>query len=103
MSNIIQFYGYRHAYGLSVSPNPLRRNPSYDPVRNPDFRIRTGDIQYLVWDSFSADRTDFFSTRLLDYAERYHGRVIHTETVTTTTPDGELVEKPVIIVYEVRP
>jgi len=103
MSNIIEFYGHRRAYGLSVSPNPLRRNPSYDPTLNPDFKIRSSDIQYLVWDSFSAERTTFFSARLLAYAEHYHGRVIHTQTVTTTTPDGKTVEKPVIIVYEVRP
>ena len=103
MANIIEFYGYRTAYGLSVSPNPLRRNPSYDPVLNPDFQIRTSNLQYLVWDSFSADRSTFFSQRLMDYAARYNGRVIHTETVTTTTPAGEAVEKPVIIVYEVRP
>jgi len=103
MSNLIEFYGHRRSYGLSVSPNPLRRNPSYDPVLNPDFRIRSSDIQYLVWDSFSADRTDFFSKRLLAYAAHYHGRVIHTQTVTITTPDGKTIEKPVIIVYEVRP
>src|SRR5207253_9807164 len=52
MANIIQFYGQRKAYGLSVSPNPLRRNPSYEPVNNPDQRIRNNEIQYLVWDSF---------------------------------------------------
>ena len=103
MSNIIEFYGHRRSYGLSVSPNPFRRNPSYDPTLNPDFKIRMSDVQYLVWDSFSADRTSFFSQRLLDYAEHYHGRIIHTETVTTTTPDGKSVEKPIIIVYEVRP
>jgi hypothetical protein len=103
MSNIIEFYGLRRSYGLSVSPNPFRRNPSYDPTLNPDFKIRSSDIQYIVWDSFSAQRTDFFSERLLAYAQHYHGRIIHTQTVTTTTPDGKIVEKPVIIVYEVRP
>src|SRR4029077_10688235 len=29
MANVIAFYGHRQAYGLSVSLNPLRRNPSY--------------------------------------------------------------------------
>ena len=37
MANIVQFYGHRKAYGLSISPNPLRRNPSYDPLDNPVF------------------------------------------------------------------
>jgi len=103
MANIIQFYGQRRAYGLSVSPNPLHRNPSYEPVSNPDFQIRTGSLQYLVWDSFSAARSTFFSEKLLQYVHRYNGRALYTYTVTLRTPQGDLVEKPVIIVYEVRP
>lgn len=103
MANIIKWYGNQDALGLSVSPNPLHRNPSYQPIINPDYMLRTGDIQYVVWDSFSAGRSSFFSEKLLWYAERYHGRVVHTQTVKLTTDDGHTVEKPVIIVYEVHP
>lgn len=103
MANILQFYGERQAYGLSVSPNPLHRNPSYTPIRNPDFEIRTGEFQYLVWDAYSAARSSFFSAKLLNYAERYNGRVVHTESVRITSEGGMAVEKPVIIIYEVRP
>lgn len=103
MANIVQFYGHRKAYGLSVSPNPLHRNPVYDPIPNPDLLIRTNELQYIVWDSFSASRSSFFSDKILRYADRYNGRVVHIETVTLTTPDGEKAEKPVIVIYEVRP
>ncbi|MGH2358428.1 MAG: hypothetical protein ACRDGJ_10535, partial [Candidatus Limnocylindria bacterium] len=103
MANILQYYGQRPAHGLAVSPNPLRRNPSYDPIDNPDLLIRSGDIQYVVWDSFSAARSGYFAGRLQDYANRYHGRVVHTETITTTTPAGQRAELPVIIIYAVRP
>jgi len=103
MANILEFYGHRLAYGLSVSPNPLHRNPSYDPIENPDFQIRTGEIQYVVWDSFSALRSTFFSARLRSYADRYHGRVVHTESITVTTPDGQEASIPIIVIYEVRP
>jgi len=103
MANILQFYGYRKAYGLSVSPNPLRRNPSYLPIINADLQIRNGDMQYIVWDSFSAERSAFFSESLLKFVKRYHGRVIHTESVMISLPDGTNVAKPVIIIYEVRP
>jgi len=51
MANIIQFYGHRKVLGLSVSPNPLYRNPVYEPVQNPDLQIREEDVKYLVWDS----------------------------------------------------
>jgi len=103
MANILQFYGHRKAYGLSVSPNPLHRNPAYDPVSNPDLLLRNSQLQYVVWDAFSANRSPFFSDRILRYADRYNGRIVHTESVTVTTPDGEKAEKPVIIIYEVRP
>lgn len=103
MANILQFYGHRKTYGLSVSPNPLHRNPSYEPVNNPDLLIRSNEVQYLVWDSFSAARSSFFSDRLLRYADRYNGRAVHTETVGVASEDGSTVAKAVIIIYEVRP
>jgi hypothetical protein len=103
MANIIQFYGHRKAYGLAVSPNPLNRNPSYDPVLNPDREIRSNELQYLVWDAYSGTRSKFFSRALLRFADRYHGRVVHTETVATKTKEGRTVQKPVIVIYEVRP
>lgn len=103
MANIIQFYGNRKAFGLSVSPNPLHRNPVYEPIHNPDLWIRSNDLQYIVWDSFSAGRSPFFSESLLRYAERYNGRIVHSEFVELPTPSGETIEKPVIVIYEVRP
>ena len=103
MANILQFYGHRKAYGLSVSPNPLHRNPAYVPVNNPDLQIRSNNIQYLVWDSYSAARSDFFSQKLLELTARFHGRAVHTQTVKVTLDDGSQVDKPVVIIYLVRP
>ncbi len=103
MANILQFYGHRRAFGLSVSSNPLNRNPSYEPIPNPDLMIRHNELQYIVWDSFSASRSSFFSDKVILYADRYNGRVVHTETITVTTPGGDKAEKPVIVIYEVRP
>ncbi len=68
MANIIEFYGHRHAYGLSVSTNPLHRNPSYEPIQNPDAELRAGDIQYIVWDSYSSDRSATFANKVVAYA-----------------------------------
>ena len=102
MANIVQFYGHRKAYGLSVSPNPLHRNPSYDPVENPDLQIRHSNLQYLVWDAFSADRTPFFSRKLLRYADRYNGRIVHVASVPAHDRSGRRTT-PVIVIYEVRP
>ncbi len=101
MANIVEFYGQRRTWGLSVGPNPLRRNPSYDPLPNPDLAIRTNEVQYLVWDAFSASRTSFFSNKLLSYARRYHGRVLHTESVSVGGGSTN-IRKPLIVVYGVR-
>jgi hypothetical protein len=102
MANIVQWYGDRTARGLSVSPNPPNRNPVYDPIVNPDLAIRRNEVQYLVWDSFSAARSPHFSASLERYVDRFHGREVHRETVRETI-DGVLVDNPVMIVYEVRP
>ena len=48
-------------FGISVSPNPLNRNPAYRALNNPDKLIRLNEAQYLVWDAFSASRSSFFS------------------------------------------
>jgi hypothetical protein len=103
MANIIQFYGERKAYGLGTSPNPLHRNPAYEPILNADNQIRSSELQYIVWDSFSAARTPFFSDKLMSYVNKYYGRAVHTESITFRDVDGNLVNKPIIIVYEVRP
>jgi hypothetical protein len=103
MANILQYYGRRRCYGLSVSPNPLHRNPAYAPLPNPDRSLRRNELQYIAWDSFSAKRSPFFSDRLLVLARRYHGRVVHTEYVRGTDNAGRPVLVPVIVIYEVRP
>jgi hypothetical protein len=103
MANLIQFYGHRRAYGLSVSPNPLNRNPSYEPLPNPDQALRDSEVQYVVWDTFSAGRSPTFSRRLLRYAERYNGRAVHVEVLPAATSSGGTAQRPAIVVYEVRP
>jgi 4-amino-4-deoxy-L-arabinose transferase-like glycosyltransferase len=102
MANIMEFYGRRKAYGLAVSPNPLSRNPSYQPVPNPDRSIRDADLQFLVWDAYSASRSPFFSKGLVRYADRYNGHVVHTEYVRSKE-GGRTVKTPVIVIYSVRP
>jgi 4-amino-4-deoxy-L-arabinose transferase-like glycosyltransferase len=102
MANILEFYGRRKVMGLSVSSNPLHRNPVYDAVVNPDLEIRQGRLQYLVWDSYSAARSRFFAANLLALARRYHGQIVHEESVAVRSR-GVSLSKPVITIFEVRP
>ena len=96
-ANVIQFYGQRKALALSVSPNPLHRNPQYEPVLNPDATIRSGSIQYLVYDSYSASRSAFFSRSLLTYVAKFRG-----VPVFTFRQDGPNT-KPDVVIFEVHP
>ena len=103
LANVIKWYGHRDARGLSVSPNPLYRNPVYDPIPNPDLAIRRNQVQYVVWDSFSAKRSTFFSESLQRYADRYSGHEVYRQEVQVTDRNGRPTKVPIIIVYEVRP
>jgi 4-amino-4-deoxy-L-arabinose transferase-like glycosyltransferase len=98
MANLVRFYGNRRSYALAVSTNPLRRNPSYVPIDNPDRQLRQGELNYVVWDAYSANRTPFYSQRLMTYVHRYRGVLVHTQELH----DGDR-HTPVILVYEVRP
>jgi hypothetical protein len=102
MGNILQFYGHRTTRALSVSPDPLKRNPSYEPIRNADLSVRTGEFQYLVWDAYSAARTAHFSEKLMDLVRRYGGRLIHVQTLSGVV-SGTSIGTPIIQVFEVAP
>ncbi len=102
-ANVIQWYGHRRALALSVSPNPLRRNPTYEPVVNPDQLLRTNTVQYLVYDSYTASRTTFFTAKLLAYVEKYNGVEVFSYYEEARHPDGSRGRVPVVLIYEVHP
>jgi 4-amino-4-deoxy-L-arabinose transferase-like glycosyltransferase len=102
MANLIQFYGHRRAFGLSVSANPLNRNPSYYPLINPDSHLRYGDVQYLVYDAFTASRSPFFTETLKRYVDTYGAQVVFSYSATGTDDAGSPTGTPLIIIYEVR-
>lgn len=95
MANVIQYYGGRRSDGLSVSPNPLHRNPSYTPIRNADLALRKGQYQYIVWDAYSARRSSHFSERARELIHRFHGVLVHDERDS----DGHTL----IAIYKVTP
>lgn len=99
MANVIQYYGHRRTYGLSVSTNPLHRNPVYVPLTNPDRAMREGQVQYLVWDSYTAGRSSFYSTTMQRYVHRFHGEAVHVTRMNPHDPRS----RAAIIVYELQP
>ena len=103
MSNVIQFYGQRHSLALSVSPNPQRRNPAYDPILNPDRSIQVLEIHYAAFDVWSAARSPFFSSTLLRYISKYHGRLIYEQRAVTRDLNGTARDQVVIQIYQLQP
>jgi hypothetical protein len=103
MSNLIQYYGLRHSLALSVSPNPLKRNPAYEAVQNPDRSIRDLSIQYIAFDIWSAERSPYFAGILQRYITKYHGRLIFRQSALTRLSDGSTGQQFVVQIYEVRP
>lgn len=103
LSNIIQFYGHRRSQGLSVSPNPLHRNPAYDPIENPDSAFRSLKIQYVAWDIWSASRSPYFASLVLRYVNRFHGKLVYQQLADVRLPNGGTQQTTVIQIYEVRP
>ena len=94
MANVIEFYSHYPAQGLSVSTDPLHRNPAYVPIPNPDLAIRDGQFSYLVWDAYSASRSPTTSARMSKLLGRYHAHVVYT---------GYAGGRSVIVIYQVHP
>ena len=65
--------------------------------------IRDNEIQYVVWDSFSAARSPYFSRSIRRFADRYNGRAVYTETISVPTSDGKRAKRPLITIFEVGP
>jgi len=102
IANVLEFYGGHEVGALSVSTDPRNRNPVYRPVGNPDRAVRTGQYQYLVWDSFTADRSPYYAAEISKLIDKYHGVAVYTATLTVSARRGPAAV-PVIVVYEVHP
>jgi hypothetical protein len=87
LGNLVSFYGDRDWYALSVSQDPNLRNPAYRPISNPDAAIRQINIEYAIWDAYTADRSPFFAHRLNSYVGKYSGTPVFSVWV-----DGNSVE-----------
>ena len=95
MGNVIQYYSGRRCDALSVSPNPLHRNPTYHPILNADAALAAGVYEYIVWDVYSARRSPHFAARAEKLERRFGGHIVDVQL----GQDG----KPLVIIYQVRP
>jgi hypothetical protein len=64
--------------------------------------IRNGQIHYIVYDIYSAARTQHFADKLLYYVDKYNGQLIHSESTSYSDNEGNTVTKPVTQVYVIN-
>lgn len=102
MANIVEFYGYRRTFALSVSPSPTNRNPAYVPVANPDLALRQGRFQYLVWDVYSATRSPAFAKKMTEFVQRYYGVAVFTASSASRSSFGSALPFRSVVIYQVR-
>jgi len=103
MANVIRFYApNREVYALSISQNPLRRNPSYKPLENPDLMLRFALINYVVFDTYSASRSPYFANTMLYYIAKYEYELVHVECPFSTLDSNVTIPSPLISIYEVK-
>jgi hypothetical protein len=103
MANVLEFYAQRRVFALSVSPDPANRNPAYVPVPNPDLAVRQRKFQYVIWDSYTANRSPSFGAKITNLVNKFHGTAVFASTVRVKARSGTAVETPVIVIYRVRP
>jgi putative flippase GtrA len=89
--------------GLWIRPNPLRRNPAYDPIDNPDRALQLNQIQYIATDVWSAGRSPYFDGKVRGYVSRYHGTLVYQQSADVRDSAGHVSTQVVIQIYEVRP
>jgi len=105
LGNLVSFYGDRDFFALSVSTDPKLRNPAYRPIPNPDLDIRQLEVQYAVWDAYTADRAPGYSVRLMNYVLKYSGTPVFSVWVNGNTVDSGIGAPPAgaevrIVVYQ---
>jgi hypothetical protein len=99
-ANIIKFYANNEA--LSLHSN---RNPAYIEVSSPDLHILDGQIHYLVLQPHITEGFPYLieEVKLLNkLITKYDALPIHTENETYTGSNGEILQRPALIIYSLN-
>ena len=103
MGNVIKFYSNRDTLAIITNPNPALHNPSYNPINNPDFMIRSGQIQYIVYDMFSASRTPHFADKVMYLCSKIRRSFsLFGDYDRYVDQEGKTITKPAILIYVIN-
>lgn len=99
-ANIIKYYSNNDAFSLHAN-----QNPAYTKVENPDLAILQGEIDYLVYDVYLAERFGYLKEEKSEINElviKYNATPIHTEYDSYLDKNGKNLIKPAIIIYSLN-
>jgi hypothetical protein len=100
MGNVIKFYSHMDIVALGI-PKTGVHNPAYSPIINPDLTVRNGEVQYLIYDAYSASRTQNLGEKIKFYAEKHNAELVHIEYENLRFADGITRQVPVVMVYRI--
>jgi 4-amino-4-deoxy-L-arabinose transferase-like glycosyltransferase len=99
-ANIIKYYSNNDAFSLHAN-----QNPAYTKVENPDLAILNGEIDYLVYDVYLAERFGYLKeekSKINELVIKYNATPIHTEYNSYLDKYGKNLIKPAIIIYSLN-
>ena len=95
--NAIKYYAHNEAFALHSN-----QNPAYTKADNADLAILSGQINYLVYDKYLAERLGYLQEEqkeLTDLVIKHNGVPVHTEYETFYDKDGHISTRPALIIY----
>lgn len=96
-ANIIKYYSNNEAFSLHSN-----QNPAYTRLDNPDLAILNGEIKYLVYEVYLAERFGYLQEEqdeITELVTKYNGIPIHTEYQNFIDEHGHSAIKPALIIY----
>lgn len=99
-ANIIKYYSNHDAFSLHSN-----QNPAYTKVENSDLAILNGEIDFLVYEIYLAERFGYLKDEedeLNELVIKYNAIPIHTEYDSYMDESGQNLLKPALIIYSLN-
>jgi hypothetical protein len=99
-ANIIKYYSNNEVFSLHAN-----ENPAYTEIENPDLPILNGEIDYLVYEIYLAERFGYLQEEQDELTEliiKYDGTPVHTEYETYVDQNGHSSKRPALVIYSLN-
>ena len=100
-ANVIKYYSNNDAFSLHAN-----QNPAYIKVENPDLTILHGEVDYLVYEVYLAEKLRYLKeeeAKINELVIKHNAIPIHTEYDSYLDKSGKNLIKPALIIYSLNP